>query len=222
MKASNAKVRNAFLLGWEKSSFRVSVSVLVALWFAGFASPTAAGAERAVEALFACDTSFFQVLSRERAAFRSREVRTIFSDHQRIDIVKFDPPVEVLGLRLTNYRQETALNYGLRPSAFSWGFQADETPVGAALALRKYFPGDKPYRGTVDMLEPTKGYTDQPGKFFTISKPRLAGETGANLECHSPRENLGNLWSLPDVTDLLFDTWDSKGRWLAWIGDWLD
>ncbi|OCP04455.1 hypothetical protein BBX50_25785 [Ensifer sp. LC11] len=195
---------------------------LVALGFAGFASPAAAGAERAVEALFACDTTFFQVLSRERAAFRPREVRTIFSEHQRIDIVKFDPPVEVLGLRLTSYRQETALNYGLRPSAFSWGFQADETPVGVALALRKYFPGEKPYRGTVDMLEPTNGYTDRRGRLFAIAKVRLEGESGANLECHSGREELGNIWSLPDVVDLFFETWDSKGRWLAWIGDWLD
>lgn len=206
----------------RKSLFRVMVSALAALWFTGFTSPAAAGAERAVEALLACDTTFFQVLSRERAAFHSEEVRTIYSEHQRIDIVEFDPPVEVLGLRLTSYRQETRLNYGLQPSSFTWGFQVDQTPVEAAHALLKYFPGEKPFRGTVDMLQATRGYPGQPGKLFALSKPRLAGEAGANLECHSGRNDLGNIWSLPDVVDLFSETWDSKSRWLAWIFGWLD
>ena len=202
--------------------FRVMVPVLVAFWFAGFASPAVAGAERAVEALFACDSTFFQVLSRERAAFRSQEVRTIFSEHQRIDIVKFDPSVEVLGLRITSYRQETGLDYNLQPSSFTWGFQVDETPVQAARALLKYFPGEKPFHGTVDMLQATRGYPGQPGKLFALSKPRLAGEAGANLECHSGRKDLGDVWSLPDVEDLFFETWDRESRWLAWIFGWLD
>ncbi|OCP38622.1 hypothetical protein [Ensifer sp. LC163] len=202
--------------------FRVTVSALATLWFFGFALPAAAGAERVVEALFACDTDFFEVLKSERSAFRSQEVRTVLYEHLRTDIVEFDPPVEVLGLRLTSYRQDTVLNYGLRPSAFSWGFQVDETPVGTALALWKYFPGEKPFRGTVDMLQATKGYPDQPGKLFAISKPRLAGETGANLECHSGRKDLGNIWSLPDVVDLFSETWASGSRWQAWIFGWLD
>lgn len=197
------------------------VSVLVALWFAGFASAATVGAERAVEALFACDADFFDILKSERSAFRSQEVRSLFSEHLRTDIVRFDPPVEAFGLRVTSYRQDTVLNYGLKPAAFTWGFQVDETPVGTARALRKYFPGDKPFRGTVDMLQSTRGYPGQPGKFFAISKPRLAGEVGANLECHWGRKDLGNIWSLPDVVDLFFDTWDSKGRWWAWIVDWL-
>jgi hypothetical protein len=198
------------------------VSALAAVWFAGSASPAAAGAERAVEALFACDADFFEVLKSERAAFRSNEVRTIFYEHQRIDIVKFDPPVEALGLRLTSYRQETGLNYGLRPTTFSWGFQADEAPRVVALALSEYFPGEQPFSGNSEMLVPTEAHTDQSGKSFMITKPRLEGETGANLQCHAERKMLGNIWSLPDVVDLLFETWDSKGRWLVWVSDWLE
>ncbi|WP_143348261.1 hypothetical protein [Ensifer adhaerens] len=201
---------------------RVMVPVLVALWFAAFASPAAAGAERTVEALFACDGTFFQVLSRERAAFRSQEVRTFFFEHQRIDIVKFDPSVEVLGLRLTGYRQAVGLDYGLQPSSFTWGFQVDETPVEAARALLKYFPGEKPFHGTVDMLQATRGYPGRPGKLFALSKARLAGEAGANLECHVGRNDLGDVGPLPDVEDLFFETWDSESRWLAWIFGWLD
>ncbi len=202
--------------------FRVVVPILIVLWSAGFASPAVAGAERAVEALFACDRTFFEVLSRERAAFRSQEVRTFFYEHQRIDIVKFDPPVEVLGLRLTGYRQALGLNYGLQPSSFSWGFQVDETPAGAALALSKYFPGETPFRGTMNMLEATRGFPGQPGKLFAFVKPTQAGETGAYMECHTGRNDLGDVEPLPEVEDLFFETWDSQSRWLAWIGGWLN
>ncbi|MGH6809856.1 MAG: hypothetical protein ACREEJ_23890 [Ensifer adhaerens] len=196
------------------------VSALAALGIAGFASPAAAGPERAVEALFVCDANFFEVWERERAAFHSQEVMTVLREHQRIEIVKFDPPVEVLGLRLTSYRQQTTLDHGgFQPSSFSWGFQVDETPSQAVLALRKYFPDG--FEGTDAMLYSTKGYPGQPGKLFAISKPRLAGETGANLECLSPREYLGNIWSLPDVVDLFSETWNSKRRWLAWTLGWL-
>ncbi|QRY68661.1 hypothetical protein JVX98_10430 [Ensifer sp. PDNC004] len=130
--------------------------------------------------MLACDTNFFQVLSRERAAFRSREVRTIFPENQRIDIVKLDPPVEVLGLRLTGYRQQTGFCYGPRPTSFEWGFQVDETPAGTVLALRDHFP--EGFEGSDESLRALK-FPVQTQKNFYVSKPLPAGETGADLHC---------------------------------------
>jgi len=197
--------------------FRIVVSAVAALWIAGFASSAAAGAERVIEALFACDTNFFEVFESERAAFRSKEVRIVFLEEQRIEIVEFAPPVEVLGLRLTGYRQETDFYYGARPSSFTWGFQVDETPAGAALALRSHFPDG--FEGNDGMLIATK-FPGQAEKHFALAKPRLAGETGVNLVCHASRKDLGNIWALPDVVDQFSETWDTKGRWWAWIADW--
>lgn len=196
--------------------FRAIVSAVAALSFIGFASPAEAGADRAVKALFACNTDFFEVLRSERTAFRVSEVMTVSYEDQRIDIIEFDPPVQALGLRLTSYRQETSRNYGGEPVVVTWGFQSAEVPMTVALALREHFPGEKPFRGTSSRLVPAE--TDTRIKSFMITETRLRGETGANLECRS--RMVGDIRSLPDVADLFFDTW--RNRWRAWIDEWLD
>jgi hypothetical protein len=197
--------------------FKGVLSALSALWIAGFASPADAGAQRVVEALFACDISFFEVFASERAAFSPKEVRISHFAEQRIEIVKFDPPVEAFGLRLTGYQQEIGFYYGPRPTSFEWGFQVDETPAGAALALRHHFP--EGFEGSDETLMALK-FPTQTHRNFSVSKPRLAGETGANLQCSVSRENLGNIWTLPDVVNQFSEEWDTKGRWWARAIDW--
>lgn len=197
--------------------FKGVVKALSALWIVGFWSPVHAGAERAVEALFACDIGFFEVFASERAAFSPREVRISYLSEQRIEIVKFDPPVEALGLRLTGYRQQTGFYYGARPTSFEWGFQVDETPAGAALALRDHFP--EGFEGGDESLMASK-FPPVTHRSFSVSKPRLAGETGADLHCSVSRENLDNIWALPDVVNQFSEEWDTKGRWWVRIIDW--
>ncbi len=197
--------------------FKGLVSALAGLWIAGFAAPAYAGAERVVEALFACDIGFFEVFAKERAAFRPKEVRISYFSEARIEIVKFDPPVEALGLRFTGYRQQTGLYYGPRPTSFEWGFQVDETPAGAALALRSYFP--EGFRGDDEALIALK-FPPQTARSFVVWKPRLAGETGAELQCSVSRENLGNIWALPDVVNQFSEEWNVNGRWWVRVIDW--
>lgn len=192
--------------------FKGVVSALSGLWIAGFAAPAHAGAERVVEALFACDIGFFEVFAKERAAFSPKEVRISYLSELRVEIVKFDPPVEALGLRLTGYQQETTFYYGLRPTSFAWGFQVDETPAVAALALRNRFP--EGFRGNDEMMFASKS-PSRSGIDFAVSKPRLAGETGANLQCHGSRKDLGNIWALPDVVGQFAEDLGTKGEW--WV-----
>ena len=197
--------------------FKGVVKALSALWIVGVSSPALAGAERAVEALFDCDLGFFEVFASERAAFSPLEVRISYLSEERIEIVKFDPPVEAFGLRLTGYRQKTGFYYGPRPTSFEWGFQVDETPAGAVLALRDHFP--EGFEGDDESLSALK-FPVQTQKNFYVSKPLPAGETGADLHCSVSRANLDNIWALPDVVNPFSEEWDTKGRWWARIFDW--
>lgn len=193
------------------------VKALSALWIVGFSSPALAGAERAVEALFDCDLGFFEVFASERAAFSPLEVRISYLSEERIEVVKFDPPVEAFGLRLTGYQQQTGFYYGARPTSFKWGFQVDETPVGAALALRDHFP--EGFEGDDESLRALK-FPVQTHKHFSVFKSIRAGETDTDLQCSVSRENLDNIWALPDVVNAFSEEWDTEGRWWVRIIDW--
>lgn len=106
-----------------------------------FVGPGTVRADRVLEVFSRCQPDFFASLAREKAAFGPVTVeplRVTAPDGKTGEVigstVTFAKPIAAYGLHFAGYTQMLHLKDG-KPFAYWWGFQATESPSGAALWL---------------------------------------------------------------------------------------